>query len=85
MGKPVGRNPRELNGIVMRESEEIPQGMQALYDERSGQVLWVGLIGGAIPFGIACTAITLNPHDYDFALRSHLESSVREQTKRFRN
>lgn len=81
MTKPVGQFPREIDGIVLRKSVEIEEGMQALYEEHTGKLLWVGLIG-TNPVGIKASAITLSPKDYELAVRSHLENALREAKRR---
>ena len=81
--KPVGQSPIEINGIMLRKSNEVPEGVQALYDESTGQILWVGNIGSN-PVGIRATAITLNPQDYEIAVKTHLDEARRAQSRRFR-
>lgn len=80
--KPVGSHPVEIDGITMRRSNEVPAGMQALYNEM-GQLLWVGFIG-TNPRLNSCRHITLNPKDYEIALRTHLDEGLRAQNQRFK-
>jgi hypothetical protein len=84
MGKPVGQDPIEIDGIMLRWSDEIPDGMQALYDERSGQVLWVGLIGTSPADGTRGSAVTLSRNDYERVRISANNVALREQIRRFK-
>lgn len=81
--KPVGSHPVDINGITLRQSTEVPEGMQALYDG-NGQILWVGAIG-TNPDTIKGRSITLNPKDYEIALRSHMDASMRNRKQRFKH
>jgi hypothetical protein len=84
MGKPVGYSPIEIDGIMLRKSAELPEGIQALYDEKSGNVLWVGYIGQN-PRGLRATAITLSPRDYEIALKTHRERGAKATARRWRH
>lgn len=87
MPKPVGTHPILIDDIVLRRSTELPEGHQALYNEQTGHILWVGLIGTnpnpkMLPERV--TAITLHPDDYERVWISQVNSAMRERIRQFR-
>lgn len=84
--KPVGIDPIKIDGIILRKSVEVPEGIQVLYDERSGRLLWLGEIGtNPDPDRhIRATAVTLSHKDYELAFRTHLNEKARAERRRFR-
>jgi hypothetical protein len=76
--KPVGYAPRTFNGVTIRKSFELPQGVQALWCQ--GHLLGVFRIGEQVP-GIVADTITLHPIDYELAVKSHLEAPRRERRR----
>ena len=78
--RPYGFAAREIDGIVLRKTEEIPEGVQALYYK--GNLLKVCRIGEPV-VGLICDAITLNPKDYEVVLKCHLERKQKERARRF--
>lgn len=78
--RPYGFAPRDIDGITMRKTDEVPEGVQALYYQ--GKLLKVCRIGEPVQ-GIICDAITLNPKDYEVVLKCHLERKQKERAQRF--
>src|SRR5579859_2161971 len=80
--KPVGTDPFTAdNGVTMRRSWEMPQGVQALW--ANGVLLGVFKIGEAVPGVIQADCITLHPFDYEVAKKCEMESKRRDQSRRF--
>jgi len=79
--KPVGYAPREINGLVVRKSSEIPEGVQALYAK--GKLLGVFRIGEPVPI-VHADAITLHPLDYEVVLKTYLEQDQRRRRRELR-
>jgi hypothetical protein len=78
--KPIGTDPFTANGITMRRSWEMLQGVQALWF--NGVLLGVFHIGEEVP-GIIADCITLHPIDYELAKKCEMESRVRDRSRRF--
>jgi hypothetical protein len=79
--KPVGYAPREIDGITVRKSSEMPVGVQALYNK--GVLLGVFHIGERVP-AVQADAITLHPMDYELVVKSYLERKQRDRQRRFK-
>ena len=79
--RPYGFAPRDIDGITMRKTEEVPEGVQALYYK--GTLVKVCRIGEP-QLDVRCDAVTLNPKDYEVVLKCYFERTQRERSRRFR-
>lgn len=81
MATPVGNDPIEFDGIVMRWSDELPQGIYARYD-RDGNIIDMARIGINVPPARPIASVTLNRADYEVVKISYRREDVRKLNAR---
>jgi hypothetical protein len=80
--RPVGSGAWKdpTSDITIRWSDEMPQGVQAIY--REGMLLGVFNIGEPVP-NVAATDITLHRLDYEAVKKSLMEATARNRNRSF--
>jgi hypothetical protein len=81
MPTPLGTDPIEIDGIIIRRDVRLKEGGQLFYD-RDGKPIGYGRIGGQCHIFGTVAQITLHPLDYEMCKLSHLQNKIR--IERFR-